>query len=135
MIENKEHFRESYIEIQDLALCAALLAMGIPFCEKTPFVKIKTQHSEYYKFFMDSKSLCGQYNTLELIANWNDTKFHEDNPEHPFAYIKCAFKNREGLLDKVNQSCELIVIERNGKLAIISKNASKELQDRIFSQL
>lgn len=127
--------RHSYFETNDLSLAAALAAVGIPFSEETPFVKTKTVNGETYKFFFQEGSPCGTYRTGFLVGAWNDEQFHLNNPEHPFAYIKCAFNNRNGLLDVVKKSQDLVVIERNGKIAIISKNASDDLKEKIFSQM
>lgn len=125
----------AYIEIQDISLVAALLAVGIPFIEDTPYLKIRTGNDNFqYKFFLQEGSICGCYDTQKLVRGWNDPQFHIDNPEHPFAYLKCAFMNREGLLDKVKQDLGMVVIEKQGKLAVISKNASPDLQQKIFSQ-
>lgn len=126
----------SYIKVQNLSLAAALLALGIEFDDSTPFMTTKKLDggSETLFFFKDT-SMCGQYSTLRMINAWSDPNFHIDNPEHPWAYISCAFKNRDGLLDKVKQSADMVVIEKNGKLAVISKNASLETQTKIFSQL
>jgi hypothetical protein len=126
--------RESYIEINDLALVSVLLALGIPFCDE-PFIKVKTVRGEQYKFFLKEESTCGMYKTLEMMRAWSDENFHVQNPEHPLAYMKCAYTNRNGLLDVVNQSSELVVIEKNGKKAVLSKNASEETKKAILSQI
>lgn len=126
--------RDAFYQTNDLALTAALLALGIPFWT-TPFLKTRTTRGDSYTFFLQEVSNCGQFKTLDMSAAWNDETFHEKNPNHVFSYIKCAFKNREGLLDKVNQGLDMVVIEKNGKMAIISKNASTDLQTKIFSQL
>jgi hypothetical protein len=126
----------SYIKVQNLSLAAALLSIGIPFDEATPFITTKKfDGASETLFFFQENSICGQYSTMAMINAWNDNEFHIKNPEHPFAYIACAFKNRDGLLDKVKQSAEMVVIEKNGKLAVISKAASIETQTKIFSQL
>lgn len=128
--------RESFYEVSDLSLAAALAALGIAFQEEQPFVKIKTvKGGDQYRFFLKDVSQCGTYKTGQMVSAWNDDGWHLANPEHPFAYIKCAFKNRDGLLDVVKKSSALIVLEKNGKMAIISQNASPELQNKIFSQL
>jgi hypothetical protein len=126
--------RESFISINSLALASALLAVGVPFCD-TPFMKSRTLKGEQYTFFFKESSACGAYQTLDLLKAWDDPLFHERNPEHPLSYIRCAYQNKEGLLDKVNQGLDLVVIEKNGKMAIISKNASADLQNKVFSQL
>jgi hypothetical protein len=127
--------RTAYIETNDLSLAAGLLALGIPPHDELPFVKTKTSSGEQYRFLFQETSICGKYDCNRMMQEWNNDNFHVENPDHPFAYIKCAFKNRNGLLDVVKQANELIIIEKNGKLAIISKNASEELQQKIFSQL
>lgn len=126
----------SYIKVQNLSLAAALLAIGVPFDDNTPFVTTKKLDggSETLFFFKDC-SMCGKYSTLQLINDWNDAEFHIHNPEHPWAYISCAFKNRDGLLDQVKKSAEVVIIEKNGKLAVISKDASLDTQKKIISQL
>jgi len=126
--------RESYIQTNDLALASVLLSLGIPFAD-TPFMKTRTVRGEQYSFFFQEVSNCGQFKTLEMMKYWNDPDFHVNNPEHPLAYMKCAYQNKEGLLDKINKGLDLVVIEKNGKMAIVSKNASEELQSKIFSQL
>jgi hypothetical protein len=119
----------------DLALAAALAAMGIPFAS-LPFVHSKSaKGGDSYLFFFKDVSECGKYRTGELSKAWNDAEWHTKNPEHPFSYVLCAFKNREALLDKVKQSAPLVVIEKAGKMAIVSANASPELQTAIFSKL
>jgi hypothetical protein len=127
--------RTSYIQTNNLALASGLLALGIPFHEETPFIKARSTKGEQYTFFFQDISNCGNFKTSEMMKAWDDRAFATNNPEHPLSYIRCAYQNKEGLLDKVNQDLDLVVIEKNGKLAIISKNASAELQEKVFSQL
>lgn len=127
--------RTAFIETNDLSLCAALLAMEIPPSDETPIVKLKTTNGEQYKFFMQERSLCGKYKTADLILAWNNPKFEEENPDHPFAYIKAAFKNRDGLLDVVKRAIAKVVINVNGKMIVMPENASPAYQQKIFSQL
>jgi len=125
----------AYIETKNLSLAAALLTLGIPFSDETPFIKTKSIKGDQYTFFFQDISACGDYKTNEMIQAWDNPTFHEEYPEHPFSYISSAFKNRERLLDKVNQSIEMVVIEKNGKYAVLSKNASEALKAEIFSKL
>lgn len=126
--------RSSYIEVADLSLVSCLLALGIPFCDE-PFIKVKTEKGEQFKFFLKGESECGDYKTLEMIKAWYSEDFHVENPEHQLAYMKCAYQNRHGLLDVINKQVELVVIEKNGKKAVISKNASEDLKRKILSEL
>jgi hypothetical protein len=118
----------------DLALAAALAALGIPF-DDLPFVSTKSTKGEHFVFLFKAVSNCGKFHTSDMARAWESEAWHVENPEHPFAYIKCAFKNREALLDKVKSAAPLIVVPKNGKLAIVSADASPELQTSIFSKL
>lgn len=118
-----------------LALAAALLSVGIPFNAELPFIKSRSVKGETYTFLFEGTSNCGTYSTSALLKAWDNPKFHEENPEHPFAFVKCAFANREALLDLTKQGTALVVVERNGKLAVLPENASAALQTQIFSKL
>lgn len=127
---------DAYIPVGDISLAAALLAVGIPLNEETPCYALKQPGGNtHYQFLFQEYSLCENYKTLTLINAWENDSWHISNPEHSFAYIKCAFKNKESLLDKVKQGSELVMIEKNGKIAVLSKNASKDLQDKIFGEM
>ena len=119
----------------DLNLTAALLAMGVPFDDELPYIESKSTKGNFHSFILRDQTTCGQYLTKDLIQHWNDPSFVQNNPEHPFAYIKAAFENRTGLLDLVKKSVPFIVIEKNGKYGVISENADKELQDKIIKGL
>jgi len=119
----------------DLALAAALAALGIPFDDNHPVVSTKSTKGEHFVFLFKAVSNCGKFHTHDMLKAWECETWHTENPEHPFAYVSCAFKNREALLDKVKQSAPLIVVPKGDKLAIISANASPELQTAIFSKL
>ena len=53
------------------------------------------------------------------LPAWNDDDWHHANPDHPFAYIKCALKNRERLVDKVKQNVPLACVKRRGKIPLL----------------
>lgn len=119
-------------------LAAALTAMGIPLHTEKP-LSVATGDgiaaSGRVTFYFEQRSLCGQYTTAELIAAWEDKDWHDKHPEHPFAYIKCAFQNYARLLDKVKKEVPLGIVRKHKKLAIVSLNASQHLQDVIFRRL
>lgn len=125
----------SYIETKNLSLAAALITLGVPLSDETPFVKIKSVQGEQYTFYFEDVTACGQYRTIDLIKAWDNATFQEDEPEHPFAYISCAFKNREKLLDTVKQAIALVLIQKNGKGALVSENSSEALRSNLFSKL
>ena len=97
-------------------LAAALTAVGIPLAEK-PFVRVVGDgiRGERMVWFFEPQSPDGKFQTKELIAAWHDDAWHLANPEHPFAYIKCALMNREPLVDKVKQDVPLACIKPPGQ--------------------
>ena len=117
-------------------LAAALSAIGIPLAQK-PFARVVGDgiRGERVIWFFEPQSADGRFQTKELIAAWHDDAWHHRNPEHPFAYIKCAMLNRERLVDKVKQDVPLACIKRRGKIAFIPLDASPRVEEMIFRQL
>jgi len=111
-------------------LAAALTAIGIPLSHQ-PIAQIAGDgiKGERTIWFFEPASLCGKHATKDMIAAWNDEAWHMKNPEHPFAYIKCALANREKLVDKVKHNIALACVKRRGKIALIPMNASPQEQD------
>ena len=116
-------------------LAAALTALGIPLAER-PFMKVvEDRRGERTIWFFEPQSHDGTHKTREMIEAWNDEAWHLRHPEHPFAYIKCAMKNREHLVDKVKQDVPLACIKRRGKIAFIPLNASPRTEDLFLRHL
>ena len=118
------------------ALAAALTAMGIPLAGK-PFVRVLGDGipGERTIWFFEPQSLCGQFQTKELIAAWHDDAWHLTHPDHPFAYIKCALLNRERLDEHVKQDVPLACVKRRGRIALIPLDATPATEDLILRHL
>lgn len=128
--------RQLYTTTNDIGLASALLALGIPPVEDQPYFKTKNaKGNDQFIFQFQLASTCGNYKTQEMINAWYDTDFHIKEPEHPFAYIKCAFGNREGLLDLINKDPGMVVVKQHGKIAIVSKEARESVKDFIINEL
>ena len=117
-------------------LAAALTAVGIPLAEK-PFVRLIGDgiRGERTVWFFEPQSADNRFQTKELIEAWNDDAWHLANPEHPFAYIKCALMNRQRLVDKVKQDVPLACVKRRGKIAFIPLDASPATEDLFLKYL
>jgi hypothetical protein len=117
-------------------LAAALTAIGIPLAEK-PFVRVVGDGicGERTVWFFEPPSADKQFQTKGLIEAWNDDAWHLANPEHPFAYIKCALMNRQRLVDKVKQNVPLACVKRRGKIAFIPLDASPRTEDLFLRHL
>jgi hypothetical protein len=117
-------------------LAAALTAVGIPLSDK-PFIRIVEDGipGERTVWLFEPVSPCGKFVTRDLVAAWQDDSWHLANPEHPFAYIKCALENRARLVDKVKQDVPLACVRRRGKIAFIPLNASPRTEEMFMRQL
>ena len=129
------HVSESSNRTSNTALAAALTAVGVPLAEK-PFIKIVDgAKGERTIWMFESTSYDGKYKTSDLIAAWKDPAWHMANPEHPFAYIACALKNREWLVDKVKKECPIVEMRRNGKTLFLPLTAPVEVADKFIRML
>jgi hypothetical protein len=117
-------------------LAAALTAIGIPLAQK-PFVRVVGDgvNGERMIWFFEPRSHDGRHLTKDLIEAWHSEGWHLANPEHPFAYIKCAMLNRQRLVDKVKQDVPLACVKRRGKIAFIPLDASPRTEDLFLSYL
>ena len=117
-------------------LASALTAVGIPLAER-PFARVVGDDTggERLVWFFEAQSPDGKHQTRDLIEAWNDDGWHHANPEHPFAYIKCALRNRERLVDKVKQNVPLACVKRRGKIALLPLNASPRTEDLFLRHL
>lgn len=118
-------------------LAAALAAMGIPFDTKPSSIVTGDgiTGSSRITWYFAAKSDDGVYSTAELIAAWDDRDWHRKHPNHPFAYIKCAMQNYQRLLDRLKSDTPIGCIRQRGKIALVSLNASQQVQDSIFKRL
>ena len=118
-------------------LAAALTAVGIPLAAEKPFVRVVGDgiSGERVVWFFEPQSADGKLQAKELIQAWNDEAWHLANPEHPFAYIKCGLLNRERLVDKVKRNVPLACVQRRGKIALLSLDASPRTEELILRHL
>jgi len=117
-------------------LAAALTAVGIPLAAK-PFVRVVGDdiRGERTVWFFEPQSEDGLFQTKALIEAWSKDAWHLANPDHPFAYIKCALLNRHRLVDKVKRDVPLGCVKRRGKIALIPLDASPRTEALILRHL
>lgn len=114
----------TFFSTSDLALAAALFSLGIPMTEEP--VKTSNEDGIVYTFYVGGESEDGKYNTMEMVAAWVNPVWHDENPDHPLAYMKSAFENRNILLDIVKQCKHYVQVISKGKIKMIPYAASKE---------
>jgi hypothetical protein len=120
--------------INDTRLFAALCAIGIEPVEGPQIFCGETQDgTPKQTWFLKPQSECGKYKTAELIAAWNDPLWHRNNPEHPFAYVKCAMNNLHAAIDHIKQSVPLYVIKgRGGKIGLLGNMNNQKHDEAIL---
>lgn len=114
MSEKRSLQEETLITTPDLDLAACLSALGVPFYDRKPFVKIKnTAGVEITHFNFQPKSDDGQFDAEHLVRCWNDSKFADANKEHPLIYAKFALANRKRIVDTIKSAAPLISIKKH----------------------
>lgn len=117
-------------------LAAALSAVGVPLRAGHHAIRMVTGDTgDRHCYFFQEQSPCGLYKTMELIRAWDDPDWHERNPEHPFAYILVAFRNRERLTDYIRKGVPTAAVKKGTKIAFLPLNASDQLQRKVFTEL
>jgi hypothetical protein len=122
------------VSTTNTCLAAALAAVGIPMSDSS-LVAVLSNRGERKVWMFEGRSPCGKYNTRKLIEAWDDPEWHDKNPEHPFAYIKCALRNREKLVDLVKKQVPLIEIRRKGKIVYLPADATMREHDRFMKHV
>lgn len=120
----------------DVNLVAALTAMGVPV-DEVPTIGIARQvgQAEGSRVWrIGSVSNCGKFNTSDLVVWWRDNKFHENNRNHPFAYIKAALWNRKMLVDAIKKDRPLVQIRKGDQIAFLHPDCSSDTERKILTQ-
>lgn len=119
------------LQTDDLELAAALLACGVPLWRDLP---IERNAGRIIFFFMPA-SPCGAFQTRPLMLAWENRRWHESNPEHPFAYVSCAIENRRRLMREIKQKSPLVVFLRAGHPQFLSLNADAKTESLFMREL
>jgi hypothetical protein len=119
-------------------LFAALTAMGVPpdpvLCGE--FVEEKSGQPHHVTVWrLKETSLCGKYQTADLIALFNDPALLETQPEHPLAYIKAAFDNHRRAVEFIKDQGPIAMRRRGKKIGFISRHTSPEHRRKILDEL
>lgn len=104
---------KNIINITDINLASVLLAAATPIA--APAELIITERGETMTFYFVNTD-----ETAEMISQWRDHAFVENNPNHPFALVKAAFDCRRGILDGIKN-------KRMRKVAVILSNDGERM--------
>lgn len=115
------------LTVQDIWLASALSSFGVAFYQPDPIRRIIKNGKEICLFNFEPSDL-----GKELIKQWGDKSFIDQNPEHPLAYIKAFTHNRERLLDLVKQSPQVQIVQKGSRiffLPLTKKPTAAQLQE------
>lgn len=119
------------LHTDDLELAACLLACGIPLWKEIPFER-KAGH---LTFFFHAASEDGRFHTAALMLAWKNGRWHEDHPEHPFAYLTCVMENRRRLIREIKARAPMVVFQRAGYPHFLSLNADAKTETVFMREL
>lgn len=115
----------NFIKTKDISLASGLLSLGIRLEAPAMYVEDQNLDKDFW-FYFSEESECGEYRTRDMIKAWYDDGFISDNPEHPFSYIKVAYKNRNSLLDEIKGGVTHKLLQDGGKLILVPANITPE---------
>lgn len=115
-----------YHPTDDFTKCAALMAMGFNATE----VRMDGSHRSMQIQAFNEKG--HPFAPLEIA--WNDNRFHEVNPQHPFAYVKAALWNYQFLVNAIKRDKPLVDISRGESFAYLHPDCSARTEEQILSQ-
>ena len=120
-------------------MIAALAALGILLDEDCPYQDTREMvagaEQRVITWVLKARSECARFNTHEMIVAWNDPDFAAKQPEHPFGYIKAAFKNYSRALEFVEGQIPLALLRKGRRMALIPMDASVERRDELIAAL
>ena len=119
-------------------MVVCLLTLGIPLAE--PFKDLRelldgNRKRREIVWVLKDKSLCGTYDTLEMIKAWKDPEWVKANAEHPLAYMKVAFENHTRAIDHLKRNVPIALIRKGRKIGLIPFNATAQEKDLVLSRL
>lgn len=120
-------------------LIAALTALGIPLDTDCPYQEtrelIDGREQRVVTWVLKPASICGRFETQEVIRAWGDSDFIKINSEHPFAYIKQAFENHARIVETALSKAPLALIRKGKRIALIPFDATPERREQLLSEL
>lgn len=123
------------LSITNIDLAAMLATCNVPLANyednSPPFIKLQTEKGITYHFFFEPTDTA-----FAVVDNFrNPEAFVAENPDHPQSEILAFIANRKILLDTIKQSKGLIQVQKNGRTAFVSGDASDEIKQEVARRL
>ena len=107
---------DSFTMVNDSLLSAALISIGCGLVEAEPYLYWRSEGKEKISWHHKSQSDDGKYLTSEMMLAWKTwDEWHQQNPEHPFAYACASLKNLVYLKSGIEKCKPLAVFSKNDK--------------------
>jgi len=110
----------------DFSKAAAFLAMGFEVSELPP------QGSHRLAQIANTAWTGCEYSAMETA--WNDNRYHNNNPQQAFAYVKAALWNYQHLVAAIKNDKPLVDISRGESFAYLHPDCSSRTEQEILSQ-
>jgi len=124
---------------ENLALVAALTALGVPFYAEQPYLETREiVHGEEritVTWCMKTSTADGRFKTQELIRWWHDEAWLAANEDHPLAYARAAAVNYRRIADGVKGSAPVGIVRKGSKFALIPFDVSPERRKELLDSL
>ena len=124
---------DAFYQTRDTRLVAALTAVGIELSEVLPFGKFTNEKSGKTQivWHLKTKSSDGKYVTSELVKAYNDPFLMKttDPILADFAHCVASLKNREQLMDIVNNHESMVETWKNDELWLIPEHKKRILDN------
>lgn len=125
-------------QTDNLDLASSLLAMGVaPWPPNSPNWIQEVQDpltGPRVICHFGQATLDGKTDTGRLLRAWNDPEFIRRHPEHPFAYLKAAFRHRSALQRLIKSRAPFLIVREGNALAAIPATATAVQQDKILAR-
>lgn len=128
-----EHFIHG-TNTSDIRLVSALTAMGILCDDRNASGALISKGGSVRIWRVSEASNCGKWKTSDLLRWWRDNTFHVTNPQHPFAYVKCALWNHKQLTTAIKTDKPLVLVEKGESFAYLHPDCSAETERQILTQ-
>jgi hypothetical protein len=101
--------------------------------ERKPLETVEGKRRSFVFYFAETDPT-GRFKYTEMAAAWNaGVEWAVAHPEHPLAYLICAWDNRNGLLDRIKEFSRMMVAREGEKLWIIPEGMDRDEVEKLMS--
>lgn len=118
------------IDNLELASCLSTLGFGLLDCTRLRGAESDHLHPQgrvTWKFTPTSAD--GRYTLPQVLSAWkNDAWLSDPHNTDPLAYIICAFRNRQRLMDYIFQGRTMVAVQSGNRWALIPEDCSARVE-------